>query len=412
MVTTMKNQNGAYMSKDIFFKQHKMRETLTGIVIFILLTPTIVCADTAERKAQVISEAELRTQPDLNAEILRRIPPSERVYDVLNRQGMWVNISVGGQPGWVYGAYLKIKTIKVDTQKTAPPEKTAQKARPLPEKVPIEAADKEADSSANVSTASMQDDLSAREIMKKANSISEGDNSISQMDMILFDKFGNQRSREMVTYGKKIDDDRYSVTFFLHPSDVKGAGFLSIKFDDSEKEDDQWLYLPSMKRTRRIVSKNGGRTESFMGSDFTYADLSSVNMNNYDYKFHEKQKEVKVKGYKCWLIWSIPRNRDVIESTGYTKSLLYIRQDNYFIYRAKFYIEKGGYIKYLNVKELDKIDGIWIATEVHMSKKSGTKTVHKTILTRKNVQFDQDLEDNLFDVQRLEKQDHLLLLTR
>jgi hypothetical protein len=140
-----------------------------------------------------------------------------------------------------------------------------------------------------------------------------------------------------------------------------------------------------------------------MGSDFTYADMTSRDLEDYDFTFYEKKKEMDVKGVKTWVIWSIPRTREVIDETGYEKSLLFVRQDNFVVIRAKHWVRDGGYFKYLDVKKLDHIDGIWIGTEIHMTKKKGKETIHKTELKLKDVKFNQDLNYALFTVRRLEK---------
>jgi len=110
-----------------------------------------------------------------------------------------------------------------------------------------------------------------------------------------------------------------------------------------------------------------------------------------------------VNGVKTWVIWSTPRSKDVIEETGYEKSLLFVRQDNFFVIRALNWVRDGGYLKYMDVKKLDLIDGIWVATEMHVTKKKGRDTVHKTILKLSDVKFNQNLEYDLFTVRRMEK---------
>lgn len=103
------------------------------------------------------------------------------------------------------------------------------------------------------------------------------------------------------------------------------------------------------------------------------------------------------------MIWSVPRSKDVIEETGYEKSLIFVRQDNFFVIRALHWVRDGGYKKYMDIKKLDLIDGIWVATEMHVTKKKGKNTVHKTILSFRNVKFNQSLDFDIFTVRRMEK---------
>jgi len=140
-----------------------------------------------------------------------------------------------------------------------------------------------------------------------------------------------------------------------------------------------------------------------MGSDLTYSDMTSRNLEDYDYTFYEKAKEKDVKGVRTWVLWSIPRSKDIIEETGYEKSLLFVRQDNFFVIRALHWVRDGGYLKYMDVKDLQLIDGIWVAAELHVTKKKAKKLAHKTILKLNNVKFNQDLDYELFTVRRMEK---------
>ena len=131
--------------------------------------------------------------------------------------------------------------------------------------------------------------------------------------------------------------------------------------------------------------------------------MTSRNLEDYNYAFYEKAKEKEVKGVKTWVIWSVPRSKDVAKETGYEKSLIFVRQDNFFVIRALHWVRDGGYKKYMDIKKLDLIDGIWVATEMHVTKKKGKNTAHKTILNFSNVKFNQSLDFDMFSVRRMEK---------
>ncbi|NVM22770.1 MAG: outer membrane lipoprotein-sorting protein [Desulfobacterales bacterium] len=245
------------------------------------------------------------------------------------------------------------------------------------------------------------DDPEARAIMEKVDARDDGDNRVSDMEMILIDKKGKKRVRKIRTFGKDKGKDSLRLMFFQHPADVKNTAFLTFDYDDPDKDDDQWLYLPALRKTKRIASTD--KSGSFMGSDLAYSDMTSRDLQDYNFTFYEKGKEKDVKGVKTWVIWSIPRTKDVIEETGYEKTLLFVRQDNDFVIRAISWVRDGGYLKYMDVKKLDLIDGIWIGTRMHVTKKKGKDTVHKTILNLSNVKFNQDLDFKLFSIRRMEK---------
>ena len=137
-----------------------------------------------------------------------------------------------------------------------------------------------------------------------------------------------------------------------------------------------------------------------MGSDFTYSDMTDRNLDDYDFTF---KKEMEVNGHKVWVIESVPRTKEVIKETGSTKGLAFVRQDNHVVIRSISWVKKGKKLKFMDMKGLELIDGIWTTTEIHMTTKKGKKTEHKTILKFTNIKYNQDLDKNMFTVRRLEK---------
>ncbi len=242
------------------------------------------------------------------------------------------------------------------------------------------------------------DELSARDIMQAVNDRDDGDNQISDMEMILIDKRGKQRIRKMRSFGKDFGEDDYGLIFFLSPADVKDTGFLTYDYDESERDDDQWLYLPALKKTKRIAA--GDKSGSFMGSDFNYSDMSERSIDNYTYTL---MKETEVDGHPVWQIESIPKDKEEIEETGYTKTVSFVRKDNFVVIRAVGWLKKGNRLRYMEVHDLQQVDGIWVAMEISMTTKKGKKTLHKTVLKTSNVKFNQDLSPDDFTIRKLEK---------
>jgi hypothetical protein len=226
----------------------------------------------------------------------------------------------------------------------------------------------------------------------------DGDKSVQDMKMVLIDKNGSQRKRTIRSQRKDVGEDAYSIMFFLDPADVKDTGFLTYDYDDDERDDDQWLYLPALKKTKRIAS--GDKSGSFMGSDFSYADMTDRPLDLYDYTL---VKETELKGVPIWIVEAVPNTKKEIDETGYTKQVFFVRQDNYMVVRAKSWLKKGGRNKYMDVKKLEKIDGIWTATEMTMTTKKGKQTLHKTVLISDNVRYGQEMEDDDFTVRKLEQ---------
>ncbi len=244
----------------------------------------------------------------------------------------------------------------------------------------------------------LADDPKARAIMEQVNARDDGDNSVADLEMTLIDKRKNKRSRKLRSYRKDQGKDTLSLMFFLSPADVKNTGFLTYDYDESGKDDDQWLYLPALRKTKRIASDD--KSGSFMGSDFNFSDMTERDLNDYDFTL---MKEVDVKGVKTWQIKSVPRSKEIAEETGYSKSIIWVRQDVKMVIRGVSWVNKSRRLKYFEVKKLEKIDGIWVNTEFQMKTKEGKRTVHATVLRQLNTKFNQNLGKSMFTVRQLEK---------
>jgi len=243
-----------------------------------------------------------------------------------------------------------------------------------------------------------QAEISARQIMDAVDDRDDGDNAISDMQMVLIDKKGHQRIREIRSFGKDKGEDRQRIMFFIKPADVEDTGFLTYDYDDSSRDDDQWLYLPALRKTKRIASSD--KSGSFMGSDFNYSDMTRRNLDAYDFKI---LKEDEVRSHKVWLIEALPKTKEEAKETGYKKSVVFVRQDNFVVVRAIHWVEGSSRRKYQDVKRLEQIDGIWTILEMDMTTKKGKAIEHKTILKFNNMRYNQDLDQGTFSIRRLEQ---------
>ena len=125
--------------------------------------------------------------------------------------------------------------------------------------------------------------------------------------MVLIDKSGHERARKIRSFNKDKGEDKMRIMFFLEPADVKDTGFLTYDYDDAKKDDDQWLYLPALRKTKRIASSD--KSGSFMGSDFNYSDMTRKDLDAYDFKI---LKEEEVRGARSWVIEATPKTREEI----------------------------------------------------------------------------------------------------
>lgn len=248
-----------------------------------------------------------------------------------------------------------------------------------------------------ITTNLLADDAKARAIMVKVDAREDGKSLEQDMKMVLIDKNGKKRVRNLHSYSKDFGVDEHQIMFFKSPADVKNTAFLTYDYDKASKDDDQWLYLPALKKVKRIPSSD--KSSSFMGSDFSYFDMTDRNLQDFDYKL---LKETKVRGHDAWMIEATPRNKRVIKESGYKKTIAIVRKDNHVAVRAINFM-RNGKKKYLDMTKLHKQGGVWLPDEMTMTTKKGNKTLHKTVLKFNNIKLNKNIADSMFTTRRLEK---------
>jgi outer membrane lipoprotein-sorting protein len=239
------------------------------------------------------------------------------------------------------------------------------------------------------------EDIEARQVAVNMDDREDGDDQTSEMEMTLINKRGKERVRKIVSYRKDDGDDSKSVMFFLEPADVKGTGFLSWSYDDESKDDDQWLYLPALKKVRRISSS--GKADYFMGTDFTYSDMGDREVDDYTYT-HLGTEEID--GIECYHLERLPKNDDVIDETSYSRTEIWVRPDIWMMIKAVFFDKKGKLLKELTVSDIEEVNGIWVANTMYMN---NIQKKHETYLKFGNNQFNTGLDDDLFSQRRLQR---------
>ncbi|NOX89262.1 MAG: outer membrane lipoprotein-sorting protein [Calditrichaeota bacterium] len=222
---------------------------------------------------------------------------------------------------------------------------------------------------------------SADEILSKADSVMNAPSDMVAVEkMILIDKDGSRKVREVKIYQKGSEK---RLIRFLSPADVRSVGFLRLAADRL------YLYLPAFRRVRRIASSV--KNENFMGTDFSYEDMSQS-----EYGKDYKPKLIK-KTENQFVLELTPRaGADV----SYGKLLAYIDKSDYVVRKVEFFDTDGNQVKILTIDNVKKIDGYRIGTEMEMKT---VKNGHRTLLKLSKIQFDQRLKDNIFSERNLKR---------
>ncbi len=235
--------------------------------------------------------------------------------------------------------------------------------------------------------------LSAYEVMKKVDERDEGKTRSSKATLILLDKQDRQRVREIDMLAFEKEEVEKALMVFRTPSDVAGTSYMSWDWTDESQEDDSWLYLPALSKIRRVAASD--ESGSFMGSDFSYADINGIELDDFEYSF-ESQSEM-VDGHDCWVIQAIPKSEKAIKETGYTSAKSWVRKDAFMIVKSVINVKKGKRVKYFSVKDIEKIDGIWTAHTLQMITTKKEQKEHASVLKISDVVYNKGVDESLFD---------------
>ena len=253
------------------------------------------------------------------------------------------------------------------------------------------------------------DSPTAFEVVQKVDDRDDGDSLVSDMIMIKIDKKKQQRKLELKTFSKDYGEDKKSIMFFLSPADKRNVSFLSWEKEDDEAEDDKWLYLPAGSIKTRILG--GKKKDAFMGSDFSYADMESTDIEDWNYAFVTKyskkdKKELNpvVEGQECWIVQATPKKSElkkILNEIGYLKRVSWIRKDNFMAVKARIWVKKGRKTKMFFARKINRHQGIWRTDELEMRTYKGRRLEHRTILLFTKTDYNMDIDDSMFTEQRM-----------
>ena len=157
----------------------------------------------------------------------------------------------------------------------------------------------------------------------------------NKLEMALFNSQGEKSVRYMRNRALEVENDGdKTLVIFDEPADVSGTAFLS--YTHKQGSDDQWLFLPALKRVKRIASDN--KSGPFMGSDFAYEDITSQEVEKYTYKYI---KEDTLNDKKMLVIERYPTS----DTSGYSKQIVWVDAEHYISHKIEYYDRKGALLK-------------------------------------------------------------------
>jgi hypothetical protein len=227
-------------------------------------------------------------------------------------------------------------------------------------------------------------ELSGKQIIEKVYNRPTPPQQTATLTMTLTNKSGSQRVRTIKQYTRDLGKVEKSIMFFQAPADVKNTSFMNWTYDDDSKSDDQWIYLPALKKTKRISSDS--KSDYFMGSDFTYDDLGDRKLED---DTHTLIGEETVDGKDCYVVESVSKDEDYM----YSKTKTWIIKDLFIGFKKEFYDEDGDLLKILHINEYKDYDGFLI---INLSEMENVQEDHRTTMNLGDINITNKLQESLF----------------
>ena len=242
------------------------------------------------------------------------------------------------------------------------------------------------------------EEFSLISIMKKNYQVNRTLDRTNHVIMEMYGKNGKMRVRKLKNFAKLKRDNinEKRLIRFLYPPDLKGTGFLVIEYPKGD--DDMWLYLPTLRKSRRKLASN--KKDSFMGTEFSYGDIVAAKVE--EYKYNLLGREV-IDGSECYVIEARPANKDVLKDYGYSKRIDYISKNNFTRLKSVFFDKHEKKLKTLTAKtpyEADPVNHKWFMRDMEMTNHQNGR---RTLLKLEKITINSGIRDERFTVRYLEK---------
>lgn len=241
---------------------------------------------------------------------------------------------------------------------------------------------------------------SAQEIMSK-NEDARRVRSMESKAKLVTKGSGGEKTKEF-TWWRELTGDKVhfnTLTRFQSPAEVRNEAIL---FAEKAGDTDVQMYLPAFKKIRRVESQQ--QSGSFMGSEFSYSDIATPKANEYTYKLLREETCPNEPASRCFVVESTPASEEIKESTGTSRSVKWIRADNFMDIKGEYFNEKGELWKRMEASKIKKVDpkeNKWLA---HNIKMENVKNGRSTILEFDSVKVNQDIPDSTFSTQNLSRE--------
>ena len=230
------------------------------------------------------------------------------------------------------------------------------------------------------------------------NSRDEGEAVSRKLSIEMRDKHGKTRHRETMGYRKYYAEEKRTVIFYLSPKNIKDTAFLTYDYNDPELEDTQWLYLPALRKVRRISASDRG--DYFLGTDMTYEDIKlETRISTADFNF-QTLGTCNADGNPGLQIEGTPKTKKIARELGYSKTLSCVDNEIWMVRTSQFWDIKDNLLKTITISNIEKVQGIWTQHNIDVE---NHKTGHSTRLTFSAVDYQSPVPDDIFTTNAIKR---------
>jgi hypothetical protein len=238
-------------------------------------------------------------------------------------------------------------------------------------------------------------ELTGLDVAKKADDARRAKSEHQIMTMTLENSRGQTRVRTIEGWDREMtEDEEQRFSRFLEPADVKDTTLLT--YDYEHKDDDIWLFLPALKKVKRILSSN--KSDYFMGSDFTYEDMENLDLVNWTYTLAGTET---VDGTECHVLDAVPSNDKEKAETAYSKLKYWIGVEDSLFRKVEYHDKKDRLSKRLTTADIRTTSPTDPRKRAHKLTMENFLTKHTTRLEMRKLELDVPVSDELFSQRSL-----------
>lgn len=235
--------------------------------------------------------------------------------------------------------------------------------------------------------------------MQKSRDVAKLEGMEAVSTLRIYDANGRERVRQTSMASRLFDNGATEkrIIRFLSPPEVKGTGMLIYDYD--ERNDDMWIYMPALRKTRRIVGNE--KSQRFMGSEFSNADMSAPRLEDFSYRV---TGSATAGGTDCWVVEVIPLNEDIMDEVGYDRQVAWIGKKDFVFRKAEYYDADDEMFKQMissDVRQIDKAGKKYMAARMEMS---NVQNGRRSVITIDRIQYNPDVREEYFTLGYLERQ--------